>query len=130
VLVFSKIRARFLPTSRGRSEPAYFATLSSAAMSRRNFHSFGVKSISLTKLRLRRLNAMALRLLPVAGAGRTAPYRVRRISATRCGPVWIRWSGAVDRLVAGNGPMRALGITDTRAWDASSWAPLWVHAGE
>jgi hypothetical protein len=28
----------------------------------------------------------------------------------------------VDRLVAGNGPMTALGITDPRTWDVSSWA--------
>ena len=59
VEVFSKISAMFFRLSCGCSEPAYFATLSSAARSSRNLHSLGVKSTSLTKLRLRRLKAIS-----------------------------------------------------------------------
>src|SRR5260370_5171574 len=54
VEVFSKIRAMFLPRSRCRSVPAYFACLTSAEMSSRPFHSAGVKSSSLRKLRSRK----------------------------------------------------------------------------
>src|SRR6478735_4452475 len=48
-----------LPVSRGRSEPVYFARLSSSASPSRKVHSCGVKSSSLTKLRLRRLKAIS-----------------------------------------------------------------------
>src|SRR3954453_170346 len=50
--------ARFLPRSRCDSVPAYFARLRSAARASRKRHSAGVKSISLRKLRFRRLKDM------------------------------------------------------------------------
>src|SRR3954471_14273016 len=48
--------AMFLPRSRAVSVPAYFARFRSAASVSRKRHSAGVKSSSLRKLRLRRLN--------------------------------------------------------------------------
>src|SRR3954453_14855810 len=50
------MRAMFLPRRRGCSVPACFAAFSSAARPSRKCHSVGVKSNSLRKLRLRRLN--------------------------------------------------------------------------
>src|SRR5680860_395408 len=61
----------FLRVSRGCSEPTYLASLSSAARSSRNFHSLGVKSTSLTKLRWCRLKAIS-DPFPLDGAGHAA----------------------------------------------------------
>src|SRR3954453_9100960 len=54
------MRAMFLPSSRGVSYPPYLAALSSAESFSRKRNSSGVKSSSLRKLRLRRLNDMTL----------------------------------------------------------------------
>src|SRR4051794_8305035 len=62
VEVFSKMRAMFLPVRRGTSVPVYLAVFSSAASRSRKRHSAVLKSSSLRKLRLRRLNDM-IRLL-------------------------------------------------------------------
>ena len=55
VEVFSKMRAISLPSSRLASLPAYFAVFSASDRASRCRSSCGSKSISFTKLRLRRL---------------------------------------------------------------------------
>src|SRR5512143_1608782 len=52
------MRAMFLPLRRCCSKPPYLAAFRSAESLSRNLSSSGVKSSSLTKLRLRKLNAI------------------------------------------------------------------------
>jgi hypothetical protein len=56
-----------------------------------------------------------------AGLGTGAVLGLARAAGWRPGPVLSGAGATLLVLVAGNGPMTALGITDPRKWPASSW---------
>lgn len=57
----------------------------------------------------------------LAGLGTGAVLGLARSAGWRPGPVLSGAGATLLVLVAGNGPMTALGITDPREWSASSW---------
>lgn len=57
----------------------------------------------------------------VAGVGTGLLLGAARAFGWRAGPAGTFAAASAVVLVAGNGPMTALGITDPRSWDANAW---------
>src|SRR5262245_41512758 len=98
VEVFSKISAISLPSSRFVSVPAYLAVFRASDRSSRYFSSRGSKSISLTKLRFRRLNAIVFSLV------RTSSVSERGIA--------FQWAGHAVAAAASTPQLEALDRDD------------------
>lgn len=75
-----------------------------------------------TQTRANRVEALGPLTGLVAGVGTGLLLGAARAAGWRAGPAGTFAAASAAVLVAGNGPMTALGITDPRTWDANSWA--------